>query len=110
MHAPTDEISPCSTNGRLLIVLADCVYWESLFAPLVATIKWFLIDASKPFQSVDILMCHVKRWKRDGKFFKLCAKNGIKVDILDECIERVAEENVIDGESKRITRMYRLHL
>ncbi|CAM9114260.1 unnamed protein product, partial [Discosporangium mesarthrocarpum] len=55
-----------------LVVLADCVYWEELFDALVDTLAGLVSTGAR------VLMAHVRRWKRDKKFFRLCAK---KMDV-----------------------------
>eukprot|EP00668_Euglena_longa_P029717 GGOE01037085.1.p1 GENE.GGOE01037085.1~~GGOE01037085.1.p1 ORF type:complete len:173 (+),score=53.32 GGOE01037085.1:143-661(+) len=51
-----------------LVLVADCVYWEELFAPLVATLRHFTA------QGALVLMAHVRRWTRDNRFFRLAAR------------------------------------
>ena len=87
-------------GSRLVVLLADCVYWECLFKPLVSTILQFINYGA------DVVMCHVKRWKKDSIFFSLCKKMGISVELLHEAVEMVPEEHT-NQLSRRITRFYR---
>jgi len=88
----------------LLIVAADCVYWESLFEPLVDTLCELCLRNSRS-RGARVLMSHVRRWRRDAKFFKLCCKRGLRVDVLSETMEHVPAEHT--GKLERaITRVY----
>ena len=50
-------------------------------------------------------MCHVRRWKKDNKFFKLCKKT-MNVDIIHESVEMIPHEHT--GELQRcVTRIYK---
>ena len=81
---------PCTP----FILASDCVYWQHLFDPLRRTIQLF-VDAGSV-----VLMSHVKRWKKDTKFFTDCSKT-MKVQGLDEEISHF--------ESKReVHRIYRI--
>lgn len=84
-----------------LVIAADCVYWECLFQPLFSTMKRIVDNGG------EVIMSHVKRWKKDTKFFNLCKKNGMLVDVLVEEITMIPNENT--GElNKQITRVYRI--
>jgi hypothetical protein len=83
----SEEIDASSV--RVLLV-ADCVYWEEvrmndgkyarraicvtyaraqLFEPLLDTLKQFVSRGAVCYMS------HVRRWKRDTRFFTLCRKH-----------------------------------
>lgn len=84
-----------------LVIAADCVYWECLFQPLFETMKRLTDNGS------EVIMSHVKRWKKDTKFFNLCKKNNMEVEVLVEEISMVPNEHT--GElNKQITRVYRI--
>ena len=76
------------------ILASDCVYWEHLFDPLRKTIQLF-VDAGSV-----VFMSHVKRWKKDTKFFHDCAKT-MKVQVLDEEIR-------YHDSRREIHRIYRI--
>jgi len=87
-----------------LIVAADCVYWESLFDILVDTL--YLVCHRT---GARVLMSHIRRWKKDAKFFKLCTKKGLNVDLLSETVEHVPAEHT--GIPERIvSRVYLITL
>ncbi len=64
------EDNNSSANTKILCLAADCVYWESLFKPFVATLRSLVEE-----HNADVLVCHVKRWKKDERFFKMCRKH-----------------------------------
>ena len=76
------------------VLASDCVYWEHLFDPLRKTIQIFVEAGSV------VLMSHVKRWKKDTKFFQDCAKS-MKVEVLDEEIRH-------HDSRREIHRVYRI--
>ena len=86
-----------------LIVAADCVYWESLFELLVIT----LCKLCQHREGTRVLMSHVRRWKKDAKFFKMCQKKGLLVEVISETIEQVPAEHTGINE-RTITRIYRI--
>jgi protein N-lysine methyltransferase METTL21C len=85
-----------------VILAADCVYWEELFAPLVDTL--FHLTAS----GAPVLMAHVRRWKRDAKFFKLCQKR-LHVEKLYEEVTHAFDPQAPDlGTQRQVMRIYRI--
>ena len=55
-----------------------------------------------------MIIAHVKRWKKDSKFFALLKKKGLMIDIIHEDIGMKEEENT--GElRKHIQRIYRIY-
>ena len=60
-----------------IVLASDCVYWEHLFEPFYQTLLRFVSAGS------TVLISHVKRWKKDTKFFAMCAKT-MKVEVLVE--------------------------
>jgi len=87
-------------NGEFptLVLAADCVYWECLFAPLVSTLK-FLCS-----KGCVVMMCHTRRWKKDGRFFAFC-KRFLGVQVAHEVVETKLDEQT--GQMRRIvTRLY----
>lgn len=99
----TDMIRVTCYEGRPLplIIAADCIYWECLFVPFYNTLKEF-ID-----QGCTVILSHVRRWKKDNKFFALCRKNNLKVEILHECKDMVLNENTNES-NRRISRIYKI--
>ncbi|CAM6026519.1 unnamed protein product [Sphagnum balticum] len=51
-----------------LILASDVVYYDTLFEPLVKTLKW-LVGASPV-----VLLAHLRRWKKDKHFFRMACK------------------------------------
>jgi hypothetical protein len=96
--------NPCRSP---VVIAADVVYWESLFVPLLQTIALLCNE-----YDCDVVIAHVKRWKKDSKFFALCKKHNLIVTILEEQIlrERDAHHNNPDNEDlkKTIHRIYRI--
>lgn len=84
-----------------LVIAADCVYWECLFQPFVDTLLYFADMGS------TILLSHVKRWKKDNKFFDLCRKKGLIVSIVFEKQDKDLNENTGE-ERKSIRRIYKI--
>lgn len=91
----------CPDSPPLLVVVADCVYWECLFQSLADTL------AALCAAGCTVLMSHVKRWKKDARFFKLCSRGGLAVEVLLETVEMVPADNTSLPE-KTITRVYRI--
>ncbi|KAH9122357.1 hypothetical protein LEN26_010299 [Aphanomyces euteiches] len=91
----TQVMTQIPPSERLLCVAADCVYWENLFQPFFETVRALVVD-----HNVDVLLAHVKRWKRDERFFKLCRKH-MRVDQLVEDISHDQDQRII----KRIYRI-----
>ena len=88
-------------DDRIVCIAADCVYWEVLFVPLFETLKSLVLD-----YHVDVVIAHVKRWKKDEKFFKMCRK-VMRVEVLLERLDMVPHEHtgVPTREMKRIYRI-----
>ena len=86
-----------------LIIASDCVYWECLFIPLFKTLC-FLVEE----HGCTVLISHVKRWKKDQKFFDMCRKR-MNVEIIKEDISYIQDENSFSGkERKQISRIYKI--
>lgn len=90
-----------ATNIPTLIIAADCIYWESLFEIFADTLMFFASMGS------TIIISHVKRWKKENRFFAICKKKGLHVEILHEVIDQVINENTNES-SRRIRRIYQL--
>ena len=88
-------------NIPLLIIAADCVYWEILFKPLCDTIKELVM-----VYNAEVIISHVKRWKKDEKFFKMCRRIMI-VELLDEIRELIPAEHT-GIPTRVIKRVYRI--
>ena len=86
-----------------VVLAADCVYWENLFQPLCDTVT------SLCKRHYTIIIAHVRRWKKDGKFFQMCKKNNLKVVTLIENVSTCQNENT--GQiSRLVTRIYKISL
>ena len=101
-----DTVDTVNTTGiepiiprRPIVIAADCVYFEHLFEPLYHTLSEFVA------MGCIVIMCHVRRWKRDNKFFTMCRKT-MKCEVLNEDIQYIPDENTGDLR-KTITRMYK---
>jgi predicted nicotinamide N-methyase len=55
------------------VIAADCVYYDSLFEPLMQTLKWLTVEDEKRKPAV-VLLAHLRRWKKDSQFFRMAAK------------------------------------
>ena len=82
-----------------LILTTDCVYFEHLFEPLFHTLTEFTR------LGCIVLMCHVRRWKRDNKFFAMCKKT-MNIEVLKENIEYLPHEHT-GILHRNITRIYK---
>lgn len=68
-----------------VLLLADCVYLESAFAPLIQT----MADLSTP--DTEILFCYQKRRKADKRFFAMLKKQFTFQDVADDDEVRTKE-------------------
>jgi len=94
----TLALSRLNGDFPTLVLGAVCVYWECLFAPLVSTLK-FLCS-----KGCVVVMCHTRRWKKDGRFFAFC-KRFLGVQVAHEVVETKLDEQT--GQMRRIvTRLY----
>lgn len=90
-----------------LVIAADCVYWQSLYKPFYETLC-ILTD-----MGATVLLAHVKRWKKDNKFFSMC-RQRLDVQMLQEevkvLIESPSEQELGESvrEMKNISRIYRI--
>ncbi|KAH9300105.1 hypothetical protein KI387_011688, partial [Taxus chinensis] len=57
-----------------LILASDVVYHENLFDPLLLTLKWLLLGKEEKSGNPILLMAHLRRWKKDARFFKKAKK------------------------------------
>ncbi|UZJ53258.1 hypothetical protein CBS101457_002578 [Exobasidium rhododendri] len=79
-----------------ILLLADCVYLEVAFQPLVDTLREMATEAT------EILFCYQQRRKADKRFFKLLRKHFTFHDIEDDDQTRRTEYN------RQGTRLYRV--
>lgn len=87
------------TGPAPLVIAADCVYWECLYEPLFQTIKSLVARGCK------IVISHVRRWKKDGKFFAMCKKAGFRVSVWVEEVKTVPAEHT-GVPTRQVTRIY----
>ena len=85
-----DALGGCSVPGHqeqtsLLVIAADCVYWEHLYAPLFETLLYFTS------RGATVVLSHTKRWKREKKFFSMCARR-MAVEVVYEAVQLLPEE------------------
>ena len=76
--------------GADMILLADCVYWEELFDPLLDTLTALCMGTTRVLLSQTTRRSHV-----EGRFFKRAKKRGLTVQRLDEWTERHTDGQVI---------------
>ena len=102
------ETNPLKKWPHLLVIASDVVYWESLFQPLYDTILQIFHQVQNYGGTCSIIISHVKRWKKDTKFFQMIKKSGIMtIDVLKEQIDYVIEK--FDGSKRRrIQRIYHI--
>jgi predicted nicotinamide N-methyase len=72
-----------SSQKKLFLLAADCVYWEHLYDPFFRTLEYFITR-----HDATVILAHYKRWKKEKKFFHLCSKH-FSLTILYENIEMV---------------------
>ncbi len=93
----------CNVDVPPLIIASDCVYWECLFTPFFDTLC-ILVEE----YNCTVLISHVKRWKKDEKFFAMCRRK-MNIDILKEDVCYVKEENSLSGKERRqVSRIYKI--
>jgi len=91
------------TRKRILLLASDCVYFQSLHAPLEHTIASILSAAPK---GSICLIAGVRRWKRDNKFYSRIGKvsrsrtHELRCICLQETVTRA------DGGKREIMRVY----
>jgi hypothetical protein len=54
-----------------------------------------------------VLIAHIKRWKKDQKFFVLCKKRGLKVEVKEEQVFFSPHEHTGE-EEKQLRRIYEI--
>lgn len=103
VHEDLSSIAPLILDvkdNKLLILAADCIYWEHLFEPLYETICALVALGG------TVLLSHVRRWKKDGRFFTICKKNpSLTVSKLQETVEMLPAEHT-KIPTRHITRIY----
>lgn len=100
-----------STDRPILILGSDCVYWESLYQPLEATIAALLQRAAPRSMC---LLAGMRRWKRDNHFYQhvlgksSCTKAGhLSCVCIDEQVTRIAAKGGGGAEDERqVMRIY----
>lgn len=83
-----------SSNKAVIAIAADVVYWECLFQPLVDTLSYLL---SPKIGVKAVFIAHIKRWKRDGKFFTALKKALLNVECLQEEVILATEDSLEKG-------------
>ena len=86
-----------------LIIASDCVYWACLYKPFFETLCICVEE-----YNCTVLISHVKRWKKDEKFFAMCRKK-MSVEIVKEDVSYEKEENSLSGKERRqVSRIYKI--
>ena len=88
----------------LLVLLADCVYWEHLFAILYDTLHHLATH-----RNAVILMSHTRRWKKDNKFFKMCKKSLNVVMLKEEVSHKGGGEEEGACSRRIVKRIYLIY-
>jgi hypothetical protein len=117
-NSHNDTVSSSSDRqAPPLVLIADCVYWENLFDPLVQTIRSLVLD-----YKCTVLMAYVKRWKKCSKFFQMLRKKDVSrgeqltdasdlkyidVELMDENVEW-EQDSFTKEDKKHIYRLYRI--
>jgi hypothetical protein len=78
---------------RVVILLTDCTYWDSLFVPLASTIQRILERVRAEGGNGVALCGHERRqWKTEKRFFtKRLRQHKLEAETIHECL-RVGEE------------------
>lgn len=86
----------------ILILGADCVYWESLHQPLEVMLARLLSEA--PLGSL-CLLAGMRRWKRDNAFYKSLGKRTRTQthELQCTCLQETVRRN---GSEREIMRVY----
>jgi hypothetical protein len=92
--------SSSSASSSPLVIAADVIYWESLFLPLVTVLEELIRR-----RGCKVIISHIRRWKKDQKFFKLCKKKQLDVTTLLEKTVYLEHEHTKE-ETKQIQRVY----
>lgn len=79
-----------------VVLAADVVYWAELHAPLLTTLRALVENGAVA------LVAHTRRWRRDDKFFKQCAK-AFDLAVVKETVLRTPPT-----ERRTLHRIYRL--
>lgn len=73
-----EDVTPFTSLPPDLILASDCVYYDTLFEPLMQTLKWLFgigeAEREKATGGPVLLLAHLRRWKKDGHFFRMAAK------------------------------------
>ena len=100
LDAVLAELNSSSSKGEAPVVIAaDCVYWECLYESLFHTFKDLIAVGCK------VILSHMRRWKKDSKFFAMCRKAGWKVTMLHEAVRTVPAEHT-GVPTRQVTRIY----
>jgi predicted nicotinamide N-methyase len=83
-HSASSTVSSPPTT---LVIAADCVYWEHLYEPFYQTLLYFVCELG-----ATVVLSHVKRWKRERKFFTLVSRR-MRLEVLFETVEMVPDED-----------------
>jgi protein N-lysine methyltransferase METTL21C len=78
----TSYLNSHHQDCNLLLIAADCVYWEHLYEPFFNTLYYFITT-----HNAKVVLAHFKRWKKEKKFFALCSKY-LNVQIVYEDISK----------------------
>ncbi|RYG64042.1 hypothetical protein EON64_14780 [archaeon] len=91
-----------STEQGVLVIAADVVYFEHLFAPLAYTLQHLCCE-----HRATVIIAHLKRWKRDNQFFALLRRRGLQVEVEREEVDFVPHEHT-GQPNKQIKRIYKI--
>lgn len=104
-----EEVSDDNEPTPNLVLVADCVYWPELFAPLVETLRGLCAPRASGGCGCEVLMAHTRRWKKDVKFFALASKY-LEVTKLHEVVtssssSSSSSRSAADGNDETVERI-----
>lgn len=92
-------------DSPLLILGSDCVYWESLFQPLEATIAALL---QRAVPGSVCLLAGMRRWKRDNHFYQhiLGRSSATETGRLERSCVDEHVTRVVGSQGRQVMRIY----
>lgn len=81
------ELQLSEPNASVLVIAADCVYWEHLYEPFYQTLLYFVCELG-----ATVVLSHVKRWKKEKKFFTMVGRK-MSLEVVYEAVEMVPDDD-----------------
>lgn len=97
---------------RVIIVLSDCTYWDSLFVPLASTIERLLLGIKDSGGQGIVLCAHERRqWKIEKRFFtKRLRQHHLDANVVAERLRDGSETNATHALTGWNQRVYKISL